>query len=143
MPTDKPYTVEVRIKQHDRPTRRVPPAGTETGEAAIVIVIDGDEAIPENTTFAGTQRDGVDIRDTSNGIAMWLGLGVHLAERTENEFERFFFSTVLGIAHSIAQNPEEAIAFQQIAGLVGSMVEKAGEAVVVEEAKKSSTEGLN
>ncbi|KKN31490.1 hypothetical protein LCGC14_0823630 [marine sediment metagenome] len=144
MPTKKPYRVSVRLKQHDKPTRRVPPDGTIVGRAALVVVTTTDGmSILGDIDVLASEQDGEDVRDTANGLAMWLALGAHLAERSTNAFEQFFFQSVLGVAGAILEDPEGTLQLRQLVDTVQDIFGKVGEAALVEQAKKTSTEGTN
>jgi len=147
MPTDKPYTIAVRLKQHDKPTRRVPPEDTDVGEAAITIVSASLRGAPDDMKVRLSHHDG--LYDHRVVIAMWLALGVHLVDHCTDAFHKFFFQTVLGVAASALEDPARLLALQQAVG--ASMLEVFGEAevgeaelaAIVEQAKKTSTEGSN
>lgn len=146
MPTDKPYTVSVRLKQH-KATRRVPTDETKIGSGAVVLVVDSAASsgsfTPDDIEVYATTHDGKDIRDGNDGIALWLALGLNLASRASGKVEKFLYSSVLGAAATILENPAAAMAMQQMLGAAAHVFEEATEKAVVEQAKKTSTEGSN
>jgi len=139
MPTDKPYKVSVRTKQHDKPTRRVPPKDTVVGDHAVTVVFDGDWCLPETATIISTENDGVDLLASPNGLGVWLALGTELMTRSASPQTRNLLSTTLEFAYELAKNPDHFAAAQQLADEITAVLEQR----VVDLAKQTSTAGKN
>lgn len=144
MPTKKPYTASARIKQYDKPTRRVPPEGTVVGQIAIALaaVVDEETGL-RDVDIVASKLDGEDVLSTSAGITLWLALGVALAERATGPLQQLFFQTVLGTAASVLENPAAMTVYHRIAESVTNFLAEESESAINKQAKLTSTEGTN
>jgi len=146
MPTDKPYRVAVRIQQHERPTRRVPPLGTAVGQDALAVVIREGATSITDIDVLSSSRDGVDLLDSGAALSIWLALGAKLyarAQQNQNDFELLFYDTILSAAATILENPQTALMARYVSTVLADELVKLQEEAVVKQAQRSSSEGKN
>jgi uncharacterized protein (DUF1778 family) len=142
MPTDKPYNVTVKMKELEKPSRRVLSEGAIGGLRAVAVVITNDDI---HTTEDFEVLTNVDLH-TMDGVQLWLALGAYLgrhAYQHNNTFQQLILEAALDAATRVMTDPEEALLLKQFASELNSALNKANNEALVKAAKRTSTEGTN
>lgn len=157
MPTDKPYLVSVRVKEHDRPTRRVPPEGTFTAtDGAVVVLLDGDDNNCDDIRVVEALRGKIEKARYRRLMTTWLGVGRYFSKVIAEDCEAnpklkesvyalfaLMINNMVDEALIHIDDPETLVARLAIQEFAGKFVQELEKRTVVEATEPTRKFGTN